>query len=203
MFEYPKIDSIWKRDNRGVFLDIYSTPEIEYLKDAPWSWAEKVDGTNIRVFSWEGSEPIFRGRTDQAKIPLYLFDRLSEIFPRFVKDKAPPGTILFGEGYGAKIQKGGGNYKSDGCDFVLFDVFIENCWMARESLEDIASKLNLAIVPIVGVGTLEEASIAVKEGITSTWGNFPMEGLVLKPTVELRNRIGNRIITKVKGKDFR
>ena len=45
---------------------------------------------------------------------LPLAANLGEVFP----DGA---AVLYGEGYGAKIQKGGGNYRADQ-DFVLFDV---------------------------------------------------------------------------------
>ena len=47
-----------------------------------------------------------------------------------------------------------------------------------------------------------EAVDVVEGGLTSTFGNFEAEGLVLKPEVELFNRQGHRIITKLKGKDF-
>ena len=47
--EYPKIQSIFKRDeNTHKFIDgVFSLPEFEYLKDNLWIWTEKIDGRNI------------------------------------------------------------------------------------------------------------------------------------------------------------
>ena len=42
----------------------------------------------------------------------------------------------------------------------------------------------------------------VEEGLKSRGGDFPAEGIVARPTVEMCNRAGHRIITKIKGKDF-
>ena len=60
----------------------------------------------------------------------------------------------------------------------------------------------LELVPIIGEGTLHDAIAAAKAGITSTWGNFQAEGIVARPKTELKARNGNRIITKIKCRDF-
>ena len=62
---------------------------------------------------------------------------------------------LFMEGYGAKIQKGGGKYTKNQ-EFVLFDVKIDGWWLRRKDVEDIGNKLGIKVVPIVGRGTLHE-----------------------------------------------
>lgn len=41
-----------------------------------------------------------------------------------------------------------------------------------------------------------------REGFTSTWGDFIAEGIVARPEVELFDRMGQRIITKIKYNDF-
>lgn len=51
--------------------------------------------------------------------------------------------------------------------------------------------------------TLSQGIELVKHGITSYFGDFEAEGLVLKPLVMLVNRKGERIVTKLKHKDFR
>lgn len=114
----------------------------------------------------------------------------------------PDGDVcLYGEGYGAKIQKGGGNYCPDQ-DFVLFDIKIGEWWLLRLDVEDIAQKLSLDVVPVIGSGTLYEMVEIVKEGFNSQWGDFLAEGIVARPSVELKTRRGDRLITKVKCKDF-
>jgi hypothetical protein len=76
-------------------------------------------------------------------------------------------VCLYGEGYGAKIQKGH-NYLTDRTDFILFDCKVESWWLTRSNLEDVANKLSVGIVPIMGTGTLLEAVDFVKKGYKST-----------------------------------
>ena len=111
-------------------------------------------------------------------------------------------VCLYGEGYGAKIQKGGGNYRQDQ-SFVLFDVKIGDWWLQREDVEDVASRMGLDIVPILCSGTLTDMVILASSGFPSKWGDFPAEGIVARPATELKTRSGHRIITKIKHKDFR
>lgn len=207
MKEYHKIQSVFKRD-QGThrFIDgEWSLPEFDYLKGNRWVWTEKVDGTNIRI-GWNGDVIDFNGRTKDAQTPAFLVSALKELFEGkrdvFAEIFDSDDVCLYGEGYGAKIQKGGGNYRSDN-SFVLFDVLIGGVWLKRESVEDIADKLDLEIVPIIGIGTLLEAIDFARTPFYSTWGPFHAEGLVCRPEVELKTRLGNRVITKVKTKDWK
>jgi len=192
-----------------VILGAYTMPEFEYLKDNAWVFTEKVDGTNVRV-AWDGEQRIFGGRTDNAQMPTFLLSHLQQLFPdrEMFAQHFPPvvgsqtNVILFGEGYGARIQKGGGNYIPNGVGFVLFDVLVGDWWLRREDVEDVAAHFGLKTVPIVGEGTLATAVEVVRRGFDSWWGNFPAEGLVLRPKVELRTRAGYRLITKLKTRDF-
>ena len=204
--EYHKIKTVWMRDpdnNHRTLIDgAWATPEFALLQDAEWTWTEKVDGTNIRI-GWYGDEVSIAGKTDAAQIHPFLLNRLNAIFTpdRMAAGLKGPCT-LYGEGYGARIQKGGGNYISDGVDFILFDVWAE-CWLERSTVEEIASKLGIKIVPIVETGSLNSAVIYTKQGTKSAWGDFNMEGLVMRPKIELRDRMGRRVTTKVKYKDFK
>lgn len=205
MTQYHKIQSVYKRDERThKFIEgQFSLPEFEYLKDCKWVWTEKIDGTNIRITLSNGQMKI-DGKTDNAQIPAFLYRRLEELFkPDQLQSVFPDGdVILYGEGYGAKIQKVGSLYLPDSVDFILFDVRIGNWWLRREDVEEIASKLKLKVVPITGRDTLMTAIEVVRSGIPSLIGNCPAEGLVLRPEVELKTRRGDRIITKIKTKDF-
>jgi hypothetical protein len=210
--EYHKIQTVYLRDPetkfRTLLLGQYADPAFEFLASNPWVFTEKVDGTNIRVM-WDGATVTFGGKTDSAQIPATLVRRLAERFQttaarqRLAETFAfeNPQVVLYGEGYGAKIQKGGGNYRADQ-DFVLFDVRVGEWWLQRSDVEDIAAKLELDAVPIIGKGTLLEMVSKAQAGFLSLWGNFPAEGIVARPKCELRTRNGHRIITKIKTKDF-
>jgi len=215
MKEYHKIQTIFKRDmtkkKAPLILGDYSLSEFEYLKDNLWVFTEKVDGTNIRVI-WDGKQVTFGGKTDNAQMPIFLLHKLQSIFnpgnittPLFAEHFGVNETTevcLYGEGYGAKIQKGGGNYISNGVDFVLFDVKVGEWWLQREAVEAIAHTFDLKVVPIVGEGTLQDAVKLAREGFSSQWGDFLAEGLVMRPRTELRTRSGHRIIAKIKHSDF-
>lgn len=208
MEEYPKIQSIFKRDETThKFIEgEWSLPEFEYLKDNDWLMTEKIDGTNIRV-GWlpkESGEFELRygGRTANAQMPTFLLDKLQNLFGEYDwEQNFPDGITLYGEGYGAKIQKGG-NYIPDGVDFALFDIKIGDWWLRWDDVVGIAEKLGISTVPFVCYGNIQEGIDMVKTGIYSAFGQFWAEGLVLKPLVELKARNGHRIITKLKTRDF-
>lgn len=206
MFQkYHKINSLFKRDDKGNFImGQFSCPEFEYLFDNKWLGTEKIDGTNIRIH-WNGEKFEIGGRTDNAQIPAFLVNRLQELVAGFDMKAVFPDAedvILFGEGYGARIQKAGGLYKPDGVDFILFDVKIGHWWMKRETVNEIANQLGISAVPVIFHGTLSEAMDMVRAGFDSSIGTAKAEGLVLVPEVDLFSRRGDRIITKLKTKDF-
>jgi hypothetical protein len=219
---YQKINTLFKRDEKKVIIPSQFTCEEFYeLKDLKWECTEKIDGTNIHVdieYSTErGLWFSFQGRTDNAVIPSHLLKKLHEIFTEdvimsaFNQQFASVGEdetlrmSIYGEGYGMKIQKGGGNYIPNDVGFILFDVKVGQWWLGRENLEDIASKLNVPIVPLIGYMTLQEAIEFVSKGfnsIVSQTKNHKAEGLVLKTRNGLLFRNGQRIITKIKTCDF-
>ena len=210
--KYHKIQSIYKRDERGKFIiGEYSRPEFEFLKDNLWEFTEKIDGTNIRII-FEDNKIRFGGKTDNAQILVFLYDKLNEIFIplldtfkkifKVTEIEQPVVVVLYGEGFGAGIQKGGGKYIKDGVDFILFDIKIGDIWLKRKDVEDIGQKLGIKVVEKIGVGTLDTAINLVKKGLSSAFGDFTAEGLVLRPLVEMKDRLGGRIITKIKYRDF-
>ncbi len=206
MLEYHKIQTVYLRDPENTYKTLlegqFAIPAFEYLKNNTWIFTEKVDGTNIRV-TWNGESVEFAGKTDRADIPKRLREKLHEIFaPDVFLTWDVPALTLYGEGYGARIQKGGGSYIPDGCSFILFDVTIGGLWLERHNVEDIAHKLEIQVVPIVGQGTLFDAVDMVKSGYESRLRETPPEGMVMRPEVEMLDRRGVRIISKVKIHDF-
>jgi len=69
-------------------------------------------------------------------------------------------------------------------------------------VEDVAAKLGLEVVPVIGEGTLHDAVARAKVGILSKWGDFEAEGIVARPKTELNTRSGHRLIAKIKCRDF-
>lgn len=207
MTPYPKIQSVFKRDpatkHKTFLVGEFSTPELAALALCEWVAYEKVDGTNIRVH-WDPDRGFeFGGRSDNAQIPAHLVNALNELFeePGTFEDVPHPVT-MYGEGYGAKIQKGGGNYRQDQ-GFVLFDVKVGDWWLTQEAVTEFATHHQVDRVPEVDRGTIHYLVNQVRSGLLqSRWGPFLAEGYVMRPVVDLFDRRGHRIITKVKAKDF-
>ena len=208
MEEYHKIQTLFKRDEKtkkliqGEFTD----KAVEFIKDLKWQFTEKIDGTNIRIM-WDGHNVTFGGRTDKAQIPVELTNRLIELFggeaneQLFEQKFGDTQVMLVGEGYGNKIQNGG--LYSPTQEFILFDVKIAGNWQSRESVEDIARYFNIDVVPIVLEGTIQEGVDFVKTNPNSKIASIAKaEGVVGRPYVEMQDRVGNRLIIKIKYKDF-
>lgn len=229
MKEYHKINTIYKRDmqdKKKLVVGEWSTPEFEFLQNNRWEFTEKVDGTNIRVHIRRVGDSVwveYGGRTDKAEIPLHLLERLEETFPTapmyrrslerpgfstrhhtllaWMLEKGLTNVVLYGEGYGPKIQ-GGEKYR-DNVDFVLFDVQVGEHWLTRDNVNDVAANLGIDSVPVIGYGSLHQAVALVKgNGLPSLLGNTQSEGLVVRPEVPLFDRKGERIIAKIKTRDF-
>ena len=208
MKEYEKIETIFVRDEKTKKLNenIYRNETIEFLKDIEWEFTEKIDGTNIRII-WDGHKVSYYGRTDKAQRPTQLMNKLIELFGGNINEEmfeqkfgATP-VMLIGEGYGAKIQKGGGDYRQDN-NFILFDVCINNKYLSRDNVNDIANYFGIESVPIIFHGNLQKGIDFVKTKPNSTIGTAKMEGLVARPKVELCDKNGNRLIVKIKVCDF-
>ncbi len=229
--EYPKINSLWKRHGwyfdkekpcapeeqstrQSFILGDYACPEFANVR--LWSAEEKIDGTNIRIIYQNGHMSI-RGRTQAAQIPCPLLAMLQD---KFVSDlirdtftipchdrpeSMSQGSqiILFGEGYGPKIQKSGGNYRLDP-GFILFDVYVDGWWLRRASVREIASKLGIPAAPSLGIMCEQELVQLVTSQPLSLCSITPqtMEGIVCRPEPLMLFRNQKPIMFKLKCKEF-
>ena len=245
--EYHKINAPFMRDrvtNRLISGD-WCLPELGYLATNDWEFTEKVDGTNIRIEIHRHEDYLtikIKGRTDNAQIPKHLMHALNGIFggdgdrieiwpgmkERFLTsdrigkimlDRNINDLVIYGEGYGPKIN-GGGNYATEP-NFVVFDVKVGTFWLLREAVNEFCGEAGLDCVPVLGRGSLYDAINLVRtgcmptrsggmikhtstkfKGLRSMWGDFEAEGVIAVPTIPLFDRAGRRIITKIKAKDF-
>jgi hypothetical protein len=204
--EYHKIETLYERDLETFKVKPGELKNRVYGLLKTWHWTEKVDGTNIRCI-WREGKLTFGGKTDSARIHTDLIkwlyehvssERLAEIFP---------GTdaVIYGEGYGAGIQKGGGDYTPEK-KLIVFDVLVGGkWWLAQEDVCDVTKKLGLDTVPDFGDMTLEDATELVRRGFKSRCAvnvAKEAEGLVGRPIEALFDKKGHRLIVKLKTKDF-
>jgi len=209
--EYHKIKSLYRRDMEGtkrLIEGAYANELVEYLKDNQWIFTEKVDGTNIRVV-WDGHKVEFFGRTDKAQIPAHLMTKLMSLFygeenaQVFEQLFGEREAVIYGEGYGPKIQAGGEKYSSE-AQFIAFDVKVSDIFLEREAAEVIEEALNIPMVPIILIGSIGEAVSYVKSKPLSQVAaqEREMEGLVGVPARRIYDVLGGRVIVKIKGCDF-
>lgn len=223
--KYSKIETLFARDEKTfkVVEGNFRRPEFAIIDR--WDVTEKIDGTNVRIHLPMNSDvpdgdPVvhFGGRTDSAQMPTFLLDYLQRTFKVSKMLAAFPDLMdahvtLFGEGYGAKIQKGG-NYRKDAA-FRLFDVLIHGCpqhrdvWLKQEDVLDVANKLGIGNAPSLCCTSVEEIVNLVQCGYTSLVamydGGTPehlAEGVVARSPHGLLDRMGCRIMWKLKTRDF-
>jgi hypothetical protein len=202
--EYPKIETLFERDKQtfAVNPSILKSPVLGTITE--WDVTEKIDGTNIRVMLSSDGEVSFGGRTNNAQIP---GDLLLLLIKQFQQDRmkslwidGPTELVLYGEGYGAGIQKGG-TYRPDK-SFALFDVLVGGkWWLDRKAVDDVAAKVGVDTVPYLGRMTLGQIVELVRNPFTLKIGG-QAEGIVARPIEPLFNRKLERIIIKLKTKDF-
>jgi hypothetical protein len=207
MTEYHKIETLYERDLKTHKVIVGEPRNRTYSLLKTWHWTEKVDGTNIRCVFKDG-KLTFGGKTDNAQIHAdlikWLYENVSvikmaSIFPF----EAGETVVIYGEGYGAGIQKGG-DY-SPIKKLIVFDVLVCKWWLSHENVCDVAKNLGLDVVPSFGEMTLEHATEMVRSGFCSHCAVNPdkmAEGLVGRPLETLFDKKGHRLITKLKTKDF-
>jgi len=229
VIKFPKIETLFKRGDDFKLLDPlqFKNPAHEII--ARWVVTEKIDGMNMRVGMTvhpEGMQPNavqIAGRSDKAQIPGDLIEWITQkvqpgLFRSLFQENTPPGTemVLFGEGYGSGIQKGG--YYSDEKKFTLFDVALrfpddeKVVWLPDGAVTAFASKLDISRVPVLAVTAdmpwivqlVRNGFATVADDLTLDEGadRHGAEGIVARPIVPLFDARGQRIIIKLKTKDF-
>lgn len=207
MIKYPKIETLFNRDEKFKVTEELRDPVYRTINQ--WVVTEKIDGTNIRINLSQDDVISFSGRTDNAQIPAELAIFITKEFTveklkslRIDEDKT--SITLFGEGYGNGIQ-GGGYYRKDK-GFILFDVLInDKYWLEDRAVTEIARKLSIPRVPIIGEMGFDDIVFLVKIGFPSICAEEKRqaEGIVARPIETLYDKRMKRIIIKLKTKDYK
>jgi hypothetical protein len=194
----------------------WTSDEFRFLRRNEWRLSEKIDGTNVRIM-WDGAHITFNGKTDGAQMPGGLVQFLQgmfgtpEMLERFQTTFGTQPITIYGEGFGGSIQKGS-NYSPTSI-FAAFDVRIEEYWLKHDDFVASCESLGIPRVPVIRhsvssseIWTLDEAVDYVRHGFCSAYAKpglyVPAEGVIAKPTTELRTRLGERVVVKIKTLDF-
>lgn len=189
-------------------------------------WDGGIEGRTINGVEFKVR---IAGKTDNAQISKNLLKHMQEKYPNekvlaalglkefipveewenehnwLTYEQIPNIYTIYGEGYGEGIQSGGW-YIKGGNEFIVFDVKVNDIYLKTDARDEIATKLGAPIVPFIGYFTIDEAIAFVRKGFRSRVAQNPdakmAEGLVLRTDLGLRNRMGNRLIVKIKYEDF-
>jgi len=224
-----------KIDGTNIRVSLEKRPSIG-LPDTVWElhFAGRTDKADIPTFLRAHLEETFRpgmlerlwrGRKDcglcggSGRVTVY--DTPDPAKRKIIQigcsciDRGYPIT-LFGEGYGPRIQRGGGNYRKD-VSFRLFDVLVDNTyWLDWAGVCDVAGKLGIQTVPCISRHMpTEHIVILVQYGLASTVAaedradeplresDLPRaEGVVARTDPYLFDKHGRPVRFKLKTKDF-
>lgn len=222
--EYPKIDTLYDRDGKYIIIGKLRRQEFGNIKR--WSITEKIHGMNTRTTLFDNGQVVYGGKTDDAIMPPELLEYLEKTFtPEKMKavfwlsnEPIPKSATIYGEGYGPEIKPESRVYRKD-VSFRLFDCLVQsetgNWWLERKDLEDIARKLGIKCVPILGVidflpvdsSQIEKIFLDNRNRLVAIeedgMVHMVPEGIVAKTDELLFNRKGERVMWKLKIKDFK
>lgn len=228
MHPYGKTENLYARDpkTRHVIPSVLRVPEVGLVDPAAWLFTEKLDGTNVRLIVRPSipHDPFhveLRGRSDAATLPKGLTVEVNQhaLEAVYMALELPLDVVLtlYGEAYGAGIQKGG--VYSDTKRVRFFDLHTSrkvegdradersSWWRPWSELIYVTRIMDLNTVPIIGLG-LNDAIELVRNGfhttVTEEGGTGGLaEGVVARTDPYLFTSRGDRVVFKLKTADFK
>ena len=201
-------EEFFKNHKKRILYDIdddinhYRDNSIFLLRNNLWNGSRKLDGTNFRI-KYDGEKAIYCGKTNKAQFTDDQKEYIESVFleelfeEKFRVDDKDLNVIIYGELVGEKIQNGDRNEFKD-LEVVIFDVKINDVWLEPDSVKDIAKFFNLKssydFIHITGI---------LKELVKFVIDNKDrIEGLVATPVGGFYSKKQDRIIVKIKGRDY-
>lgn len=197
---YLHIDNLYKAEAQTILLfrECYAL--------------EKIHGTSAHLLWKDGTLRASPGGCKLADF-LAFFDgaeapALASVSSLMAEKFGERRVCIYGEAYGGKCQGMRKTY-GDRLRFVVFDVRVEDCWLAVPSAEELTQSLGLQFVSYRKTPTdlaaldAERDSPSEQARRNGIAEDRPREGVVLRPLVELTDNRGERVIAKHKREEFR
>lgn len=165
---------------------------------------EKIHGTSAHVGWNEGKLTFFSGGEKHERF-VGLFNQ--EFLTKAFTDLFHPKITVYGEAYGGKMQGMSGTYGPD-LKFIVFDVQVGDSWLNVPDAEDVTKKLGLEFVHYTRISTILDAIDAARDADSvqairnGVGAGKKMEGVVLRPLIELTTNNGSRVMSKHKRTEF-
>lgn len=212
MLEYPKVESLFRRDEKtGKVNGEIRRREFDLVTH--WVVSEKIHGQNVRI-QWDNdNERVIYGSRKQVGPDSLPKDLIAFLDSKFTVEKMKEAfgnnpVVLFGEGYGPGINGGGNLAKQK--QFALFDVWMkEKFWLEPDQLEGFGEFFGIETAPVLkGLLTLQEIIPMVRKGFNSTVAlkntgeTVIAEGVVCRTYPQMFMKDGSRLQFKLKTEDF-
>lgn len=184
--------------------EIYRSTALMYLRHSDWCYKRKLDGENQRVW-WNGEQVVWNGKSNAYNCKQDWVDYMNNTFQEelfeeiFGRDR---DVMLYGERMGQKVQEN--ELGLDHTEFILFDVCVNGQFLGQDAINEIGHRLGINTcfdfmqgADMLYVDTLDNLILACERGDFKDW-----EGIVAQPMIELRDQKGERIVTKIKTRDY-
>lgn len=190
---YMHINQLYKDQEILLFRECYAL--------------EKIHGTSSHI-SYDGTTQqirLFPGGVSYDAFS-HLFNP-NVLMASFIEFFGNDKVTVYGEAYGGSCQKMSATYGSN-LRFVVFEVRINESWLAVPAAESVAHKLGLEFVHYVKIPTTLEAIDAQRDAdsvqaVRNGCGpGHIREGVVLRPLIEVTKNNGARVICKHKRPEF-
>ncbi len=207
---YLHIENLYKNQNVLLFKELYALEKLHGTSASiiwqPCCAPETRHGSDVKIpgqqevytdengylilFSGGASIHVF----EKLIVPTELMKKLADFHTR---------VEIYGELYGGSQQKQAWRYGKD-LKFCAFDVHINQSWLTVPDATDVTSKLGLEFVSWKKIPGTVEACDAARDAPSEqakrngVAGDQPMEGVVLRPLLEVRDNRNERLIAKHK-----
>lgn len=229
-YNYDKILAPFARDTaKSKYVDImkFSRHEFEMLANVGWNWTLKIDGTNINVI-WDGERVSYVGHTEKTQFNERTKKFLDETFltpeaETIFEDLYGKRPVKISMEFVSKdMNQNYGYIEGAVYIFDIFNMETGKIWTSEETLNTFVERFEgsrVFIAPFIGYMNIWDA-VDLAKGYEIIWNRHPekwkgeniliknplgpytIEGIVGRLPYELFDNNGNRIITKVKCKDY-
>lgn len=206
-----KIPNLYKEQDILMFKKCYAMEKI-HGTSAHVSYSPLRKSTTIDDGRYDDGIRFFSGGENPERfVGLWKGDNNLYDYEKLRNGLTCDGGIeitIYGEAYGGK-QQGMRDTYGDKLRFVAFDVKIGDCWLSVPDAASFVEECGLEFVHYQLVDTDLDLlnklrdSHSVQAYRNGMGDDKKMEGLVLRPTIEVTKNNGRRIIAKHKRDDFR
>ena len=204
--EYPAIPTIFAKNDDGIVVEhAWTWLEFNHLRNCDWDFMEWAKGVGVRILFRNGDISVL-GRRSCSQLSPFIVTSVKHLAtqPGQSNRRTFGGynniciyATCFGPGVTERKSRG------NNIRVVAFDSTSEGQFIAHRNLGSILYGTKIIPAPIVGSGTLADAVIMAKNGVTRSYLTPSlMDGIIVMPALDLLRIDSTRIIGMLSHSDF-